>query len=192
MPLKYLPQAAYVTLPWKTGRGVTEEICLLPPGCDRDSFDLRVSRATIAEPGLFSAFPGADRVITVIEGHGLTLNFSGREVTLAPLEPYHFDTGLTPDGVPQGGGVRVLNVMAARHKMRIGRAEIVTGPTLITANPEDRRVVFAVACAWHVATGGPALTIQPGDTLLTDETAEISPLGQGQALVVPLSPAGSL
>lgn len=40
---------------------------VLPPGAGMDSFAWRVSVATIARPGPFSAFPGVDRQIMLLE-----------------------------------------------------------------------------------------------------------------------------
>ena len=75
MSIRHLPHQSYVSMAWKNGRGSTDEICLLPPGASRDGFDLRISRASIPEPGPFTAFPGVQRTITVIEGSGLKLDF---------------------------------------------------------------------------------------------------------------------
>ena len=49
--------------PWKNGGGSTREIVCRPPGAGMDSFEWRVSIATIAQSGPFSVFAGVDRVI---------------------------------------------------------------------------------------------------------------------------------
>lgn len=99
MSIHHLPASGYVTLPWKNGTGSTDEVCLLPEETTRDAFEVRVSRATIAEPGLFSAFAGVERTITLIEGTALSLDFGTHKAELAPLQPYTFDSGLTPHGI---------------------------------------------------------------------------------------------
>lgn len=60
--------------PWKNGGGVTREIVSWPPGATVAHFDWRVSIAHIASSGPFSAFPGVDRVITLLEGAGVALH----------------------------------------------------------------------------------------------------------------------
>ena len=49
--------------PWKNGGGSTREIACWPQGAGMDSFGWRVSVATIAQAGPFSAFPGIDHAL---------------------------------------------------------------------------------------------------------------------------------
>ncbi len=183
MVLRHLPAAGYDTQPWKNGQGVTDEVLLLPEGASRDGFDLRISRASICARGLFSAFPGADRIITVIEGAGLRLDFVDRSVTLAPLEPFAFDTGQTPDGLPLGQGVRVFNVMAARDVWALGPARVMRDGTMDT--DAALTVVFALGTGVRIEESGVRLSLGPGDTALAGPGAGVA----GPALVIPLTPA---
>ncbi|NGM47078.1 HutD family protein [Rhodobacter sp. SGA-6-6] len=183
MVLRHLPEAGYDTRPWKNGQGVTDEVLLLPEGAGRAGFDLRISRARIDARGLFSAFPGADRIITVIEGAGLRLEFGDRSVTLDPLEPFGFDTGLTPDGIPLGQGVRVFNVMAAREAWVLGPARVLRGGAMDT--DAALTVVFALGIGVRIGEAGAQLSPGPGDTALAGQGARIA----GPALVIPLTPA---
>lgn len=145
----HLAASEYVSLPWKAGRGTTEEICLLPESATREAFGLRISSAPILEPGVFSAFSGVDRVITLIEGPGLALEFGDRTVRLDPLCPYRFDSGLTPDGRPLGGAGRVVNVMAARSRWSIAAARVALGPFHAEAPGDGMAVVFAISEDWQ-------------------------------------------
>lgn len=175
--LRHLPASGYDTQPWKNGQGLTDEVLLLPEGASRDGFDLRVSRATIGARGLFSAFPGADRIITVIEGEGLVLDFGDHSARLAPLEPHKFDTGLTPDGIPLGGTVRVFNVMASRAAWSLGPARV--GDEALT--DAALTVVFALEPGVRVAER----SLAHGDTALAGPGATVT----GAALTVALTPA---
>ena len=49
------------TRPWKNGGGSTADVSVHPAGATLDTFDWRVSIATISADGEFSAFPGVDR-----------------------------------------------------------------------------------------------------------------------------------
>ena len=60
--------------PWKNGGGATREIACWPPGTGLDSFDWRISVATIAADGAFSVFSGIDRSITLLSGDGVLLH----------------------------------------------------------------------------------------------------------------------
>jgi environmental stress-induced protein Ves len=80
-------------MPWKNGGGVTREIVCQPPGAGMDSFDWRVSIAHIASDGPFSAFPGIDRVITLLKGGGVHLSSADGQVNHrlgTPLAPFAF------------------------------------------------------------------------------------------------------
>ncbi len=61
-------------VPWRNGRGVTEEIAIWPGGAsfENGDFDGRISKAGVTEPGPFSEFLGFDRVLVVTSGAGLT------------------------------------------------------------------------------------------------------------------------
>lgn len=99
--------ASYRRVPWKNGRGVTEELALWPPGAvfERGDFDWRISKARVAEPGPFSVFQGYERILVVTEGAGLVLSHGDHapRERLRPLEPWRFagewpTTGAIPDG----------------------------------------------------------------------------------------------
>lgn len=188
MTLHPLPARGYVTLPWKNGLGVTDEICLWPETADRDAFDLRLSRATIAAEAPFSAFPGVERIITVIEGAGLRLDFAGHSTLLAPGEPCRFDSGLTPVGIPLGGTVRVLNVMVARAVWRPGPARMLDAAGPLRPDPGGFAVIHALG-DWTLASATAALTLKPGDTAIASGEVLATPGPLARALVVPVAPA---
>ncbi|WP_034944958.1 HutD/Ves family protein [Erwinia oleae] len=68
------------TLPisrWRNGGGETREVVSFPPGIA--DFSWRISIATLAADGPFSLFPGIDRVITLLEGDGVSLYTNDEE-----------------------------------------------------------------------------------------------------------------
>ncbi|MFN0243109.1 MAG: HutD family protein [Planctomycetota bacterium] len=118
----HLRETDFRHLPWKNGRGVTEELALWPPHAtfQRGDFDWRVSRAAIDENGPFSAFPGFDRILVVTAGRGLALTH-GRDAARAyvrPLEPYLFSGDWPTSGELDGGPVADLNVLVRRDRHR--------------------------------------------------------------------------
>lgn len=151
--------------------------------------DLQISRAAIAAAGHFSAFPGADRTITRVEGAGLILKFGDRTVHLAPLAPYHFDSGLTPDRHPDGSGIRVWNVMAARRVWRMGEALVLTEPTPLATGPDDLLCFFAAKGDWHARGRDRIFTLAQGDSLISWAALGLTPMARGAAIIVPLSRA---
>lgn len=108
----------YRTTPWKNGGGTTTQLAAWPEGAGLDAFDWRISSAQVAAAGPFSLFPGVDRSLTVLQGHGLKLDFDGtRAVTLTCA-----DQPLTFRGEQQvyaallDGPITDFNVMTRRSR----------------------------------------------------------------------------
>jgi len=74
--LNYLPRAQYQSMPWRNGAGITHEIAREPPAAE--NFEWRLSLATVAQSGPFSAYPGYHRSVTLIEGAGFRLDVEGQ------------------------------------------------------------------------------------------------------------------
>lgn len=102
--------------PWRNGGGVTREIAR--QGSSDGGWDWRVSIADVTKAGDFSAFPGMERVLTVIEGELLLLTVDGAEQPLEKYRPFRFDGGAATTGSLPTGDIRDLNVItrAAAYK----------------------------------------------------------------------------
>jgi uncharacterized protein len=107
--------------PWKNGGGVTREIVCQPQsaglGAGMNDFDWRVSIAHIASDGPFSAFPGVDRVITLLSGGGVHLLSEGGQVNHRldmPLAPFAFAGEAPIHARLLAGDCRDFNVMTRR------------------------------------------------------------------------------
>ena len=82
MHARHLPAFEYRRMRWRNNLGWTREIHREP---DRDDYDWRVSIAEIDHDCAFSAFPGHDRVLVLLEGNGMRLRFEhGEETELLP------------------------------------------------------------------------------------------------------------
>jgi environmental stress-induced protein Ves len=132
--VRILRSADYRRMPWKNGGGETTEIAVWPEGSGLDDFGWRVSMARVERDGPFSAFPGVDRTLAILEGEGLRLSVAGRAaVNLdAGAAPYSFPGDQPTDSSLLGGPITDLNVMTRRgqfaHTVRridvSGEAEI--------------------------------------------------------------------
>lgn len=82
-------------MPWKNGQGTTTEIAVEPPEAGMDAPLLwRLSLADVATSGPFSAFPGLDRIIMLVQGIGMRLNFGDAAPSVLvdkPFQPVKFD-----------------------------------------------------------------------------------------------------
>lgn len=101
--------------PWKNGGGSTQELACWPPGADMNSFEWRVSLATVDRPGPFSVFPGIDRQIMLLDGDGLHLRSPAWEHRLEPRwQPFAFSGDDVVDGAMLGGTSKDFNLMLRR------------------------------------------------------------------------------
>lgn len=131
--------AERVFRPWKNGGGETAEIAVSPAGADFDGFDWRISTAIVAASGPFSAFPGVDRVLTVLEGGAMMLSVDGRERRLdAASEPFAFSGDSLAAARLERETLLDFNVMVRRPL----RAEVARGP--LASGPAGCRARLAL------------------------------------------------
>ncbi|MET8225895.1 HutD/Ves family protein [Streptomyces sp. NPDC004082] len=139
---RLLPASARTPVPWRDGGGVTREIAAWPPGADMTGFVWRVSLADVGADGPFSAFPGVDRTLTVVEGAGMDLTVGGeRRLVDARLVPQHFRGDVPTHCRLIDGPVVNLNVMWRRDGGRPaptvavvrGRLPLPATPVLVVA-----------------------------------------------------------
>jgi len=128
--MKVLRAGSHRVMPWKNGGGSTTEIAVFPDGAGFDTFDWRVSMATVAADGPFSSFSDIDRTLAVLSGAGLRLTIDGRApVSLTGADaPLAFPGDVSTHGALIDGPIVDLNVMSRRgrvgHRMtRHGRME---------------------------------------------------------------------
>lgn len=99
--------------PWRNGGGVTRELASHPKAASAQdgAWDWRVSIAEVSKAGAFSAFPGMDRVLTVIDGELLLLTVDGAEHPLEKYRPFRFPGDAETASALPTGDIRDLNVI---------------------------------------------------------------------------------
>ena len=102
-------------MPWRNGGGVTYEVASSPADHDLVDFDWRISIAEVDTGGPFSAFPGIDRTIVLVEGEWMALTVDGRSHRFGVREPFSFDGG-SQTMCEVAGPSRDLNVMTRRGR----------------------------------------------------------------------------
>ena len=113
---KVLRAKDYPRMPWKNGGGSTEEITR-DAGTGLEGFGWRLSIADIGESGGFSTFAGYERVITVLQGEGMTLRVDGQDTRpLLPLDPFAFSGESQVSCTLLGGAIRDFNLIYAPHR----------------------------------------------------------------------------
>jgi environmental stress-induced protein Ves len=102
--------------PWKNGLGTTREIAVHPSGASGEDFLWRVSIASVDSAAPFSAFPGIDRHIALLDGAGFTMTLDdGRTHALTtPYAPFAFPGEAKVAVTLADGPTRDFNLMVRR------------------------------------------------------------------------------
>lgn len=111
-------------MPWKDGGGSTAEVIVQPPDASIESFEWRVSIATIERDRDFSSFPGVDRTLAVLGRAPLTLHVEGRPACrLTPdSPPFRFPGESKVRATLSDGFSTDFNVMT-RRELYVHRVE---------------------------------------------------------------------
>jgi len=136
--------------PWKNGGGTTREIVRMPADAALDAFDWRVSIAELSANGAFSAFPGVDRIIALLDGAGVHMQSSDRSVDHrldAPLQPFAFRGEESIDATLLGGTSCDFNVMT-RRATTSGTMHVIDNATMTPTAAAG--LFFAARGRWHI------------------------------------------
>ncbi|SQF94222.1 putative histidine utilization protein HutD [Paucimonas lemoignei] len=116
--LTVLRATDYPKMPWKNGGGSTEEITR-DAGEGLDGFGWRLSIADIEASGGFSLFPAYQRIITVLQGAGMTLEVDGKLTEpLLPGDPFAFSGDSKVSCTLLDGAIRDFNLIYAPDRYR--------------------------------------------------------------------------
>ena len=111
--MEIIRYASLRSVPWKNGGGITREVQRMPAA--GGPFRWRVSIAEIDSSGLFSDFAGYRRIMVLLKGAGVRLNFAdGSPAELRQAgDLARFDGGCPTDCELLGGPCTDLNLMVA-------------------------------------------------------------------------------
>lgn len=177
---------AIAPTPWKNGGGTTREIAAWPPGAGMDAFAWRISVADIAADGPFSAFPGIDRQIALLDGAGVRLRavdgtFDHRLDEIGV--PFAF-AGETPvDATLIAGATRDFNVMTRRGRCHARVLPLRAASTLPAV--ADAALLLVVSGAWRAGQGDASHVLRANDGMLFHAGTRAMPVS-----VDPLDTAG--
>ncbi|MGE7371141.1 HutD/Ves family protein [Neorhizobium sp. NPDC001467] len=179
--MKILRANDHKHMPWKNGLGQTVEIAVFPPAATVDTFDWRISMATVSEDGPFSVFPGIDRTLSILEGTGMELFVEGREQVLltqaSPPHPFAADAATTARLVD--GAITDLNVMTRRGRFSHAVERLVAPTKLVPG--AGTTLVLCHRGRMEARRGETTETLSALDCLLlnAEEALEISGTGEG-------------
>lgn len=177
MSARILRAADYRRMRWKNGGGWTTELAASAGGPEGSDFDWRISIAEIESDGAFSAFPGCDRYIALLEGPGMELQFESAEPVRLDrrLRFVRFSGESQAYGRLLGGAVRDFNVIVRRDAVR---AEVLHRPLVgpMVFLPDAATTWFVYLATGHGALkdaagmqieAGESLVLEPGDATRT-------------------------
>ncbi|AUL42309.1 HutD family protein [Bordetella parapertussis] len=181
--------------PWRNGGGATREVARHPQGAAADGFEWRVSVADIGADGPFSAYPGIDRSITLLEGAGVRMRSADGTLDHlldVALRPFAFAGEHAIDATLLGGPSRDFNVMTRRGRWR-AEARVLHGQAVLAPAPAG--VLFAAGGDWRVQCDAGQALLRAGAGVVWRAAAgaiHATPLGgEGGLIAVRLLEAGA-
>lgn len=165
---------------WKNGLGSTRQLAIHPSGAGTDDFVWRVSIAEVDRAAPFSAFPGVDRHIVLLEGAGFTMTLDGGRTHAlhTPLQPFAFAGEAKIEIALRDGPTRDFNLMLRRTRAR-GRIAVCRTPGLLRTTP-DLALVYCAEGSFNVA----GHTLHAGDAWITAGEPDPLVLAPGAATLL--------
>jgi environmental stress-induced protein Ves len=180
-----IPFAGLEPAPWKNGGGSTTEIAITPVGATLDKFDWRISLATIAASGPFSAFPGVDRSLALIDGAGVVLDIGDEgRFTLSEDNPVvEFAGEAQVTATLTLGATTDFNVMTRRERChhRLGR-RVLSGASEFAPRGDVTILFLAEGDSLSVSSDAERIGLVRYDAVVFDSSA-VWTLEAGQATV---------
>jgi hypothetical protein len=190
-PPLILRQADYRAMAWKNGGGTTAEIAVEPQDASAaGGFLWRLSLATIDQSGPFSAFPGCERTILLVEGDGFVLDIAGQEPIVVDrrFRPAVFSGDRPAACRLRGGPSRDLNLMIDRARIQ-ARCRVVesSGSGETIGGPAGECLAVCLDGTAAVEAHGAAATLARLDTLRLPSGATATLRGTAILFVAELS-----
>ena len=152
--------------PWRNGGGSTRELLAWPAAAD---WRLRISVATIAKDGPFSAYPDVERWFAVVQGEGVVLRFASRRVMITTgSDPVRFDGAAAPGCGLLDGTTQDLNLMVRHDAGKGAMQRAMAGEEWTSTAP--LRAVFTMTAATLQIDDADAAAL-PAGTLAWSEHA---------------------
>src|SRR5690606_20746357 len=186
----------YRRIRWKNGAGWTSEILKVHASDERDTNDWiwRLSIADIEADAPFSAFPGVERELVLLNGNGLRLRFDDGESQelLPPHDSLRFAGERTAFGELLDGPTRDFNLMWKRDAVA---AELwhrpLVGTMVLFVEPRELWAVHLMAGQARFADDSGLGAVNLGDTAILrarQGRARYVLDGGGEVLLIRIAP----
>jgi uncharacterized protein len=167
--MRIIRRSEFKTTRWKNGGGITHEIARLG---QEDDFAWRLSIAEVRESGPFSLFILHDRILTVIDGAGMTLVSDKTTLPALPFTPVRFSGRTTIRGELIDGPCSDFNLIYDPHECACN-VEFVKGPAQFSgaSGPSGLYFLSGEISATSVAPGDFVFLDAPHDTVVVPANA---------------------
>jgi environmental stress-induced protein Ves len=197
MSLQLIPANEYRRERWRNGLGWTKVIFTQAAQqelADEPAYDWRLSIAEVDNDCAFSAFPGCDRVLMLLSGNGMELQFD--DGTAETVAPPHGRVAFAGERGVQcrllDGPTTDFNVIVRRDRctMQVYHRPLV-GSMVFFAEAGVLWAIHLIAGRASIKSADKSVALNAGDTVLLDagagDAAERSILdGGGDAILVRL------
>ena len=166
-----IPFAGLSPITWKSGGGTTTEIASAPPDAGHEDFDWRVNLATVAADSQLSIFPGVERTLVLLEGHGMTLDIDGDPTLVTKTEPVAaFDGEARVQAKLNRGPSTNFNVMTRLDRCwhRFGRRTL-DGPSSFVARADVTLLFLAEGEALELCGDDERVNLVRYDVVVLDQ-----------------------
>jgi environmental stress-induced protein Ves len=169
MPLRLIPANEYRRERWRNGLGWTREIARNP--VDSSDWDWRLSIAEVDSDCAFSAFPGCDRVLMLLSGNGMELQFDDGEAST--VAPPHGRVAFAGERALQcrllDGPTTDFNAIVRRDRctMQVWHRPLV-GSMVFFAEAGVLWAIHLIAGRATIKSAGESATLDAGDTALLE------------------------
>jgi environmental stress-induced protein Ves len=168
-----IPVSDQVEMPWKNGGGVTREIFRAD---DAAGLLWRASLADVTKSGPFSLFPGCNRIIAVVEGGPMLLDFEdGEQIRVDLGSPREFSCDRALTGRPEGKPCRDFNLIWRRKDVAVsGSVLSVEGKVAVQTTPANWHLQSVMEGQAVVEAASFSARLERGDALLISDDQAIS------------------
>jgi len=162
--MQILRKASFKATPWKNGGGITHEVIRVPAG--DAAFRWRVSVAQIDVSGPFSDFAGYRRIMVLLRGGGVRLDFDGVPTkTLGEVgDLADFDGALKTECHLVAGPCTDLNLMVAKSVAHVAASvERLRQPRTLPASRHGVSLVFGISGGVEDESAAGRAQLEPWD-----------------------------
>lgn len=152
--MKIIVLKQYQRMPWKNGAGTSHEIF---SSAEPQKPNWRLSLAEMTQDAQFSQFVGKQRILTVVQGKGISLQDERQTQQVLPLEPHKFSGEESVFGRCLDGPVHNFNLIYDANHLE-AQVQLRTAGSCAPST--------AVYCVSGSACWADGSELQAGDTAL--------------------------